>query len=79
MIRQNKKIKGYFISEVEIKITQYADDTSLFLDGSKATFEYCVHTISEYAKYSGLNMNYEKTKVLWFGCRTAPTRYFCPI
>ena len=72
MIKQNDNIKGYFITEIEIKISQLADDTSLFLDGSKESFEYCVHTILEYAKYSGLSMNFEKTKVLWFGCEVPP-------
>ena len=61
MIRQNDRIKGYFISEIETKLTQFADDTNLFLDGSKESFEYCVQTILEYAKYSGLNMNSNKT------------------
>ena len=60
MIRQNKDIKGYFVFEKEIKISQYADDTSLFLDGSQKSFETCVHTVMEYAKYSGLAMNLKK-------------------
>ena len=68
MIRQNKEIKGYTIFDQEIKISQYADDTSLFLDGSQKSFETCVDVILEYAKYSGLAMNFEKTKAVWFGC-----------
>ena len=72
MIKQNVNIKGYFISEIEIKISQLADDTSLFLDGSKESFEYCVHTILEYAKYSGLSMNFDKTNVVWFGYDVQP-------
>ena len=76
MIRQNENIKGYSLFNVEIKISSYADDTSLFLDGSQESFEYCVHTILEYAKYSGLAMNFDKTKVIWFGCEeTLNTRY----
>ena len=78
MIRQNDNIKGFFISELETKITQFADDTYLFLDGSKESFEYCVHTILEYAKYSGLNMNYNKTKVVWFGNDKIPKTTFLP-
>ena len=34
LIRKNKKIKGIFANEEEIKISQFADDTSIFLDGS---------------------------------------------
>ena len=72
MIRQNEKIKGYSILDHEIKINQLADDTSLFLDGSKESFEYCIETVLEYAKFSGLAMNFYKTKVVCFGCEQPP-------
>ena len=72
MIRQNTYIKGYTLFGIEYKISQFADDTSLFLDGSQSSFEYCVHTILEYAKFSGLAMNFDKTKVVWFGCKDPP-------
>lgn len=72
MIRQKKEIKGYTLFEKEIKISQFADDTSLFLDGSQESFQYCVETILEYTKFSGLATNNEKTKVVWFGCQHPP-------
>ena len=78
MIRQNKKIKGYVIFNKENLLTQFADDTSLLLDGSKESFEYCVHTILEYAKFSGLAMNFDKTKVIWFGCEQPIKTVYLP-
>ena len=78
MIRQKKEIKGFVLFGKEIKISQFADDTSLFLDGSKESFEYCIYTVLEYAKYSGLAMNYDKTKVVWFGCEHPPNTVFLP-
>ena len=71
-----RTIKGYTLFGIEYKISQFADDTSLFLDGSQSSFEYCVHTILEYAKFSGLAMNFDKTKVVWFGCKDPPNRKY---
>ena len=78
MIHQNPKIKGYVIFNKENLLTQFADDTSLLLDGSKESFEYCVHTILEYAKFSGLAMNFDKTKVIWFGCEQPIRTIYLP-
>ena len=35
-IRKTKDIKGIFVNQNEIKISQYADDTTLILDGKKS-------------------------------------------
>ena len=71
-IRLSSTIKGYQIKEMEIKISQYADDTSIFLDGSKESFEQTVQTLSDFSRYSGLKINDDKTKVIWFGCPRPP-------
>ena len=76
MLRQNIFIKGFKLGEHVVLVSQYADDTSIILDGSKQSFEYTVFTVLEYAKFSGLNMNFEKTKVVWFGSKAySETRY----
>ena len=78
MIRQSDRIKGYSLLDEEQKLGQFADDTMLFLDGSKDSFEYCVYILLEYAKFSGLSMNFEKTKVIWFGCDRTPEITYMP-
>ena len=52
--------------------------STLFLDESKESFEYCIGTILEYAKFSGLAMNFDKTKVVWFGCEHQNNTVFLP-
>ena len=78
MIRQSDRIKGYSLFDDEQKISRFADDTMLLLDGSKDSFEYCIFTILEYAKFSGLSMNFDKTKVIWFGCNRPPDIKYMP-
>ena len=38
MIKQNKTIRGIRVMDDEVLISQYADDTTFFLDGSKQSF-----------------------------------------
>ena len=66
-IRQNKKIKGLNINNNEIKLSQYADDTSIVLDGSESSLNETLSELANYAKYSGLNINFDNTQVVWIG------------
>ena len=73
MIRQNHDVKGYNMLGCEVKISQFADDTSLFLDGSKKSYVSCVNIIDKFSsQYSGLHMNADKTKEIWFGAPRPP-------
>ena len=68
-IRNNKKIKGIKIDNVEFKLSQYADDTSAFLDGSKTSLEETLTELELFADISGLKINYDKTQVVWIGAK----------
>ena len=68
-IRNNKNIKGIKIDNTEYKISQYADDTSAFLDGSEQSLNETLTELSNYAKYSGLKVNFDKTQVIWIGLK----------
>ena len=69
LIRNNKNIKGIIIEGVEYKISQYADDTSLFLDGSPATMDGILQELDFFANISGLKINFSKTKMIWIGSK----------
>lgn len=66
-IRRDHSIRGIDILGVECKISQYADDTTLILDGSFSSLENAFKTLDNFALASGLKVNYEKSEALWIG------------
>ena len=67
LISQCVEIKGINIKGQEFKIIQYADDTTLFLDGSSSSFEAALNILEIFGSISGLNVNKDKTKLVWIG------------
>ena len=68
-IRNNKNIKGIKVNNTEFKISQYADDTSAILDGSETSLNQTLKELSDFAKISGLRVNFDKTHVVWIGIK----------
>ena len=68
-IRKNKKIKGIFSNDTEFKVTQFADDTMIFLDGSKESLNSTLEESEKFAKISGLKINFDKTQLVWIGSK----------
>ena len=48
-------------------MTQFADDTTLFLDGSKDSLVAALNMLEIFGSLSGLKVNTEKTKLIWLG------------
>ena len=78
MLRNNPNIKGIKIKGKEYIVSQYADDTSLTLDGSSESLQHTMIVLKFYARISGLNINMDKTKVIWFGSRKNSQMLICP-
>ena len=56
-IRRDPSIKGISISQNEIKLSQYADDTTIILDGLQDTLETSLDVREKFSKISGLRLN----------------------
>ena len=70
-------IKGIIVQGTENKITQYADDTDLMLEGDITSFEEAVNTVQRFDKTSGLYLNAERPcSAIWLGSkRNSPVKY----
>ena len=67
LIQQNKNIKGFVACQREFKLTQFADDTTLIMDGSQGSLQAALNTLEIFGSISGLNINKNKTKIVWIG------------
>ena len=66
---KNKNIKGIKIELKEFKISQFADDTTVILDGSDDTLNHTLEELEKFSKISGLKINYDKTQIVWIGSK----------
>ena len=68
-LRENKNIKGIKIELKEFKISQFADDTTIILDGSDDSLNHTLEELEKFSKISGLKINYDKTQIVWIGSK----------
>lgn len=66
-LRNNEKIKGLQILNFENKVSQFADDTAISLDGTEISLQETMNELQNFAKISGLHINFSKTQVVWIG------------
>ena len=67
MIMNDKNIKGIMIRQKEIKITQFADDTTIILNGTEDSLQAALNILEIFGNISGLRVNTEKTQIVWIG------------
>ena len=65
--REHDHIEGYKIRDREHIISQFADDTTLFISYSEMNLRLCMDILEEFHLISGLKINVDKTKVVKFG------------
>ena len=68
-VRQRKLIRGIdlFYNQIEFRLTQYADDNTLFLKDEHSV-ENAMIILQGFKIISGLALNKTKTKAIWLGC-----------
>ena len=66
-LRRDENIKGFKTNAIEQKLSQFADDTTLILDGSEHSFLLAIEVLDGFHEISGIKVSYEKTKMFWIG------------
>ena len=79
MIIYNCSINGITINNQQYKISQFADDTTLFLDGTKDSLEAALNTLEIFGSVSGLVVNKDKTKLIWLGKKNVQLTCMTPM
>ena len=77
MVRKNKEIKGISINGKEYKLSQYADDTQLILDGTEKSLKAALNLLKQFYIMSGLKINVDKTRALWIGSSCGSLETLC--
>ena len=77
MLRKNKNVKGISINRKEFLLSQYADDTQIFLDGTEKSLQETLRVLDNFHVISGLKINIEKTKAIWIGSLSNSNRRVC--
>ena len=74
-IRQDKEIQGIKIFRKDLKISQFADDTTL-LNRNRNSVHRAPNVLENFGNLSGPRLNSSQTKVLWLGpwrhCKETP-------
>ena len=66
------------MSGIEVKISMYADDTTMFLKCPQSACT-ALQILDEFRKASGLELNKSKTKLMWLGSTRFSTESICGI
>ena len=77
VIRKDTNINGIVINKNEFKLSQYADDTQVFLDGTEISLRKTLQTLQSFYQMSGLKINVDKTKAIWIGSMTKSNLKLC--
>ena len=59
LISKNQTLKGIIINGKEFRLSQYADDTQIFLDGTEKSLKETLSILNLYYNMSGLKINIE--------------------
>lgn len=76
-IRESNDIVGLNLHNTTVKVSAYADDLTVILNGSNTSLQNCVQTFEDFDRLSGLKLNKGKSKCMWIGYRSREKEFIC--
>lgn len=77
-LKNDPAINGIKINDSEYLLSQYADDSSIILDGSEQSLRKTLDILDKFSECAGLRANLEKTEAIWFGSKLGNEEKLAP-
>lgn len=77
-LRLDNSVRGMNLGGVDVKLSAYADDVALILDGSQQSLMKSFQSFHWFESESGMKINEEKTTAMWIGSNTQAKEHICP-
>ena len=68
-IKNDTSINGMKINNSEYLLSQYANDSSLILDGGDDSLRKSLYILEKFSECAGLKANLDKTEAIWIGSK----------
>ena len=65
-VKNDSSIKGFWIKQIEIKLSAYADDTTFFVKDAQC-LRRILKLMKKFREFSSLRINVEKCEASWIG------------
>ena len=76
-LRSSNLVKGFKIDNIEILLSLYADDCSIFLEYDEVNLRNAITILTNFFYLSGLEIHLKKTQCVIFGAQTMNTPKLC--
>jgi hypothetical protein len=76
-LKNNKKIHGIRIDNIEYSMSQYEDNTAVVLDGSGKSLKATTEELNNFKAIFGLKINLSKTQLIWIGSKKYAREILC--
>lgn len=77
-LRSSREVQGFKIDTLEVLLSMYADDCSIFLNFSEQNLRNVIGILTDFYKISGLKIQMQKTQCIVFGKIPRGNYKICP-